>query len=113
MKSNINIDKSDIEKLKSLNVSSIGNKLSMNNNSNIQNDEKIKSNYNNNTENNVKENKNLRSILLKSIRREKDEAEKYEIPKNIFNLINIINMGIAYILIYHIIYILIKIHIEE
>ena len=52
-------------------------------------EEKMKSNYNNKTKNNVEENKNLRSILLKSIRREKDESEIYEILKNIFNLINI------------------------
>ena len=38
-------------------------------------EEKMKSNYNNKTENNVEENKSLRSILLKSIRREKDELE--------------------------------------
>ena len=93
MKNSNNIDKSYIEKLKSLNVSSIGNKLSINNNSNIHTDEKIKSNYNNNTENNLKENIKIRNILLKSIRREKVEEEKYEIPKNIFNLINIDKFG--------------------
>ena len=96
MKNSYNINKSDIEKIKSLNISSIENKLSTSNNLNMDTDEIIKSN-NNNNENNVKENINLRNILFKSIRRKRDEAENYEIPKNIFKLINTLQIYFAYL----------------